>query len=158
MTSPYLSNPFVVPLFELLEETFEHVNGIYLDRGTSLFETLETISSVEASRPVSQNCATIAAQVKHVNFYLEVLEDYLLGKPVGDVDWGHIWRTTREVSPEAWDALRQQLHQTYQRLMTILKRLQAGELEGDLTYALGIVAHTAYHLGEIRQATCTVKS
>ena len=35
-------------LFKALDETFDQVHGIYLDRGTSLFETLETISAEEA--------------------------------------------------------------------------------------------------------------
>ena len=65
-------------LFELFEETFEQVHGIYLDGGTSLFETLATISAEEASLPVSATCATLAAQVEHVRFYLDVLETYLL--------------------------------------------------------------------------------
>jgi len=71
----------------LFEETFEHVHGIYLDRGTSLFETLETISAEEASRPVSAKCASIAGQVEHVRFYIEVLEKYLRGEDPGKVDW-----------------------------------------------------------------------
>ena len=36
---------FIQAFHALLRETFEEVNGIYLDRGTSLFETLETISA-----------------------------------------------------------------------------------------------------------------
>jgi len=38
---------FTIDLFELLTETFERVQGRYLDRGTSLFETLDTISAAE---------------------------------------------------------------------------------------------------------------
>ncbi|MDQ3524712.1 MAG: hypothetical protein M3451_06625, partial [Chloroflexota bacterium] len=45
------------------EETFTDVTGIFLDRGTSMFETLATISAEEASRPVGGGCANIAAQV-----------------------------------------------------------------------------------------------
>ena len=35
----------------LLDATFEESRGIYLDRGTSIFETLSTISAAEASHP-----------------------------------------------------------------------------------------------------------
>ena len=42
-----------------LTETFESVNGVYLDKGTSLFETLAEISAEDASIPVGGNCATI---------------------------------------------------------------------------------------------------
>jgi hypothetical protein len=54
----------------LLDETFDSVKGYYLDGGTSLFETLAGISAAEASIPVGGKCATLAAQVKHVAFYL----------------------------------------------------------------------------------------
>lgn len=50
---------FTKALDGLLNETFSNVQGIYLDRGTSLFETLETISAEDASRPVSATCAFI---------------------------------------------------------------------------------------------------
>ena len=59
-------------LFDILDEAFVTHHGIFLDRGTSLFETLETITAAEASIPVGGKCATLAAQVAHVNFYLEV--------------------------------------------------------------------------------------
>ena len=36
---------FTGELFPMLEETFERVHGIYLDKGTSLFETLDTITA-----------------------------------------------------------------------------------------------------------------
>src|SRR5215813_5459949 len=107
-------NRFTREYFEILSETFEQVLGIYLDRNTSLFETLEPISAEVASRPVSQDCASLAAQVKHVCFYLEVLEGHMLNKPLGKVDWGEIWRTTREVTPEEWDAIKSNLKKTYQ--------------------------------------------
>ncbi len=42
---------FKKALLDCLEETFERVSGIYLDSGTSLFETLEGVSAEEASRP-----------------------------------------------------------------------------------------------------------
>src|SRR5215216_4154325 len=91
-------------LFDILDETFVTHHGIFLDKGTSLFETLETITAAEASIPVGGKCATLAAQVAHVNFYLEVLEDYILEKDRGKVDWGDIWRRVKEVSPEEWQA------------------------------------------------------
>ncbi len=37
----------------MFDETFEQVQGMYLDKGTSLFETLATVTAEEASRPVS---------------------------------------------------------------------------------------------------------
>src|SRR3712207_4349168 len=109
---------FTKALDRLLDETFENVQGAYLDRGTSLFETLETISAEEASRPVSATCASIAAQVDHVRFYLEVLARYARGEVVGKVDWQASWRLTA-VTPEEWDALRGRVRDTHRDILAL---------------------------------------
>ena len=148
---------FTNELFEVLDETFEQVRGIYLDKGTSLFETLASISAEEASRPVSATCATIAAQVEHVRFYLDVLEQYLMKQNVGKVDWQEIWRTVQGVTPEEWEASKNRLKDSYQRVMARLKSFETWDGENEIGGALAILVHTAYHLGEIRQAMCVVK-
>lgn len=43
---------FTQALYNLLDEVFDHVHGYFLDKGTSLFETLATVSAEEASVPV----------------------------------------------------------------------------------------------------------
>jgi hypothetical protein len=138
-------------LFSVLDETFERVNGIYLDRGTSLFETLATISADEASRPISSQCASIAAQVYHVRYYLEVLSAYMRGQPPAALDWPGSWQQVTTVSPAEWDEQRQQLHATYQQVRALFASLETWDGEDELGGALAIVVHTAYHLGEIRQ-------
>ena len=147
---------FTQELYALLEETFERVRGIYLDRGTSLFETLATIAAEEASRPVSATCVSIAAQVEHVRFYLEVLERYLRGETVGRVDWQASGRLTG-VTPEEWATFQGRLGETYRSVSAVLRGFETWEGKHDIGGALAIVAHTAYHLGEIRQALCTVR-
>ncbi len=144
-------------LFDILDEAFVTHHGIFLDEGTSLFETLETITAEEASIPVGGKCATLAAQVAHVNFYLEVIEAYILNKDIGKVDWGDIWRRVSKVSPEEWTAYKDQLKETYQRILSMLQNMEDWDDERSIGGAMAIAVHTAYHLGEIRQAMCTVK-
>jgi len=146
----------VAVISNLFEETFEHVHGIYLDRGTSLFETLETISAEEASRPVSAKCASIAGQVEQVRFYIEVLEKYLREEDPGKVDWPGSWYL-KSVTDEEWAALKGMLRDRYGSAMTLIKSFESWDGENRIDDTLAIVIHTAYHLGEIRQATCTVK-
>ncbi len=140
----------------LLDETFESVQGIYLDKGTSLFETLANISAAQASLPVSEKCASLAAQVKHVNFYLEVLERYIFDNDNSQADWGEIWRNTREVTPAEWQSSIETLKTTYHRLHQRFDALEDWATERPLEGMLAIITHSAYHLGEIRQATCVV--
>ena len=64
------------------DEAFTNVTGIFLDQGTSMFETLATISAEEASRPVGGGCTTIAAQVNHTWFYLDLMNRDPLISPV----------------------------------------------------------------------------
>jgi hypothetical protein len=147
----------VQDLFDILDEAFVIHHGIFLDAGTSLFETLETITAEEASIPVGGKCATLAAQVAHVNFYVEVLEAYILKKDIGKVDWGDIWRRVNKVSPEEWQGYKDQLKQTYERFISMLQSIEDWNDERPFGGALAIAVHTAYHLGEIRQAMCIVK-
>lgn len=138
-------------LFALLEETFTTHHGMYLNKGTSFFETLETVSAAEASLPVGQTGATLAAQVAHVTFYLEVLESFTLGKDAGQVDWGAIWRTVKGVTPAEWESSKQQLRKTYERISNVLHGISEWN-ETAMGGSLSMVVHTAYHLGGIRQA------
>jgi hypothetical protein len=71
MSSQIQTDHFTNALYTAIDETFDNVHGYFLDKGTSLFETLATISAAEAFVPVSGRCATLAAQVKHVAFYLD---------------------------------------------------------------------------------------
>jgi hypothetical protein len=157
MTATISAMQFTGELLTLLTETFESVQGIYLDRGTSLMETLEGITAQEASIPVGNKCATIAAQVTHVCFYLDVLYRYIKTGQNEPVDWGEIWRTVREVTPEEWISLQERLRQAYERTKEMVQSYDRWDTENSLGGAMAIVAHTAYHLGEIRQATCTLK-
>lgn len=143
-------------VLDILDETFEHHHGIYLDRGTSLLETLATIDHRQASIPVGGRCATLAAQVAHVTYYLEVLEHDLLGQEVGKVDWTEIWRSVGAVDADEWDRLRADLDRTYRRFLAGLRAVETWQADPHLSVALAVTVHTAYHLGELRQALCVV--
>lgn len=148
---------FANNLFLLMEETFESKNhGIYLDDGTSLFETLETISSEEASIPVGGKCASLAAQVAHVTFFIESFERFALQGDNSPRDWGYIWRTVEKVTPEEWEDYKGKLKKAYLRMDKLFHENPMWN-ESSVGGALSIVIHTAYHLGEIRQALCTLK-
>src|SRR5207249_2702076 len=99
---------------------FDNVQGYFLDKGTSLFETLATISAEEASIPVGGKCATLAAQVKHVAFYLDVVEKAVRTQQNERQDWGKIWRETSAVTPEEWDALKRTLRESYNRIKALI--------------------------------------
>ncbi len=157
MTSQIQATHFTNTLFTLLDETFDNVHGHYLDKGTSLFETLATISAAEASIPVGGKCATVAAQVKHVTFYLDLVERSVRTQQFEHVDWGKIWRETSGVTPEEWDSLKISLRESYDRIKLLIHDTPEWTAEDQIGGAIATIVHTAYHLGEIRQALCTLK-
>ena len=148
---------FLNNLFSLLDETFDNTHGHYLDKDTSLFRTLETVSAQEASIPVGGKCASLAAQVTHVIFYMEVLERAAIYNDTSPVDWGEIWRTVEKVTPAEWDSLKNKLKDAYQRINKLFHENEIWN-EDTVGGTLAILVHSAYHLGEIRQALCVLKN
>lgn len=157
MSTQIQTNHFTTALYSLLDETFDNVHGIFLDKGTSMFETLATISAAEASIPVGGNCATLATQVKHVTFYLDVLEKSVRTQQFERQDWGRIWRETHAVTPAEWDALKSGLRESYNRIKTLINDTTVWPSDREIGGAIATIVHTAYHLGEIRQALCCLK-
>jgi DinB family protein len=145
-------------LLECLEETFSKVLGIYLDKRTTLYETLEGVSAAEASRAISSNSATIAAQVEHVRFYLDVLDEFMRTGIDKKNNWREIWETVREVTPEQWDDIKRRLRESHERVLATINSNETWSGEHDISAALGVLAHTAYHLGGIRQALGAIRA
>ena len=157
MSTQIQADHFTKALSMLLDETFDNVHGFYLDKGTTMFDTLAVISAEEASVPVGDKCATLAAQVKHVAFYLDVLEKAIRTQQFEPQDWDKIWRETSGVTSDEWDALKASLRESYDRVKALVNDMTEWSSEQQIGSAIGFIVHTAYHLGEIRQALCTVK-
>ncbi|MBI9051946.1 MAG: DinB family protein [Anaerolineaceae bacterium] len=154
--SAFQYNNYKHLLLEFFTETFESVKGIYLDKNTSLFETLTTISAEQASIPVGGKCATIAAQVKHIAFYLEVIEKAILDPNSPRADWDEVWRTVGVVSESEWQAIQDELRSNYNRILDLIKSTNDWPVEDEVGEMIAVIVHTAYHLGEIRQALCII--
>jgi hypothetical protein len=72
-------------------------------------------------------------------------------------DWGEIWRTVSHVTPDEWQAIQGELRINYNRILDLIKEWPAWKDESEIAGTMAVIAHTAYHLGEIRQALCTLK-
>ena len=145
-------------ILEFLKETFEDVMGIYLDKGTSIFETLEHVTAEEASTRVSNRRASVAAHVKHVAFYLRVLQKSVRGETVGKVNWLEIWENDRPVTPEQWRAVIGELREEYANITRMVKDPATWGNEDALGGYTAMVVHTAYHLGSIRYALGVIRT
>lgn len=137
-------------LLIMLDEAFSgsaSPQSFFTDKGTSLFETLDGIDAATASRTFSDRASTITAQVNHIRFYLDVLMEGLQSgwKPA---DWPGSWQVG-EVSEAEWQDLVDRLKASYAqvRAFAATNETWSGDFIGG---GIAIVAHTAYHLGEIR--------
>ncbi|MCU0465737.1 MAG: DinB family protein [Anaerolineae bacterium] len=157
MNTPVTLDYLTKAILFSLRETVEDGDGAYLDTGTSLFETLATISAAEASLPVGKTCATLAAQVDHTRFYIDVMLGRMSRTNTGPADWDDIWDNVAAVTPDEWSAIIQRLRASYDALVDYLSQPTVWQNDDNLDGALAILAHTAYHLGEIRQALCTLR-
>jgi hypothetical protein len=138
------------PLKQLFDETFTQVHGIFLDKGTTLFQTLDGITAEEASKTISSNSATIAAQVEHLRFYLDVLNTYIREKEIGKVNWREIWETVGAVTPGEWETIKTRLQGSHAEVLKTINSFEDWDDEYEIGGALSILTHTAYHLGGIR--------
>jgi hypothetical protein len=141
---------FRTSLLTILEEIFEQVHGYVLDPETSLFETLATVSAEEASQPISARCACLAAQVNHVRFYIDVMMESVKEGTDVRADWDASWQVG-PVTEEEWQDLVARLRAAYQEVRAFAQAFDAWD-EQFVGGAFALVAHCAYHLGEIRQA------
>ena len=141
---------FIKSIAYLFRETFEGSpegqGSAYLDRGVGFFSVLESLSAGQVS--LSVNGSTIAAQTEHAKFYLDRLCEYLTGRSE-PVNWEQSW-LIESVNEEEWAALRGSVRRSYENcLRTIAEKPEWPEQS--VGEALAMLAHTAYHLGSIRQ-------
>lgn len=139
----------------LLRETFEGSPdgqaSAYLDRGVGFFSTLGSVSADAASKEFAGT--TIAAQTEHAKFYLDRLCEFINGR-TERVNWEDSW-LIETVNDTEWDALRQTVRKSYENVLRCLASIDDWT-EDRTGMAIGMVAHTAYHLGAIRQIVKSV--
>ncbi len=116
-----------------------------------LLRQLDSISAEAASTRPMPGKTTIAAHVDHVHYGLALLNRWAAGEanPWADADWNASWQRTA-VSDAQWRTLRDYLRRQAE---TWRQHVAARTEWTDLTAAgaLSSAAHTAYHLGAIRQ-------
>ena len=133
----------------VLNETFTgpgDSDGMFLNTGTGLLETLEGISSEEASTEVSG--ATVAAHARHLRLYLDVMMDCISGK-IRMPDWQAGW-LEKTVSEKEWAELRDGIRSSVRNAEKVINKISVWNKDAT-TLVMSLSAHSAYHLGAIRQ-------
>ena len=115
-----------------------------------LLRSLDAISAADASRS-SNGGATIAAHAQHVRYGLSLMNRWATegGDPFTEATWDEAWKISA-VDPAQWNDIRHGLREEAHRWRQALG--EGREATGvELTGMIASVAHTAYHLGAIRQ-------
>jgi hypothetical protein len=144
-----------VVIGQLLSVLVEALDGpgqwaYFADDG--LTGTLITISAADASRPVAGS--SIAAHVHHVVFALAASAAWIRGDR-SPHHWNKSWEV-RTVDDAAWTRLREQLRVRCEELRQAIEAHAGDNLEA-MGGAIGAIAHTAYHLGAIRQKAAYIR-
>lgn len=142
-------------LVKLLVELFDGPPGseaFVLNPGDpGLLRELDGLSAEAASSRPMPGQTTIAAHTDHVLYGLSLLNRWAAGEenPWASADWEASWRRGT-VTAEQWQSLRDKLRSAAADWKRHVSERTAWE---DLTAcgALASAAHTAYHLGAIRQ-------
>lgn len=150
MNMDIAKDAFLKSVLYLLRETFEGSpegqGSTFLDRGVGFFNTLEKLSAEQVSREFG--ATTIAAQTEHAKFYLDRLCEFMTGR-TERVNWEQSWLID-EVDDTEWNALRDSVRKSYENTLRCIAGIENWS-EDNVGIAIGMVAHTAYHLGAIRQ-------
>lgn len=141
---------FLKDVLVVLRETFEGSpdgqGSAYLDRGIGFINTIDNLSAEQVSKIIVDT--TIAAQTEHAKFYLDRLCEFMTGR-TESVNWEQSW-LIETVNETEWNALRDAVKKSYENVLRTIAGIETwdGSNVGD---PIAIIAHTAYHLGAIRQ-------
>ena len=137
-------------LREAFEGSPEGMPSAFLDRGVGFFSTLDHLSAERASR--HSHGTTVAAHTEHAKFYIDRLCEFINGR-TERVNWEDSW-LIETVNDTEWEALRASVRKAYENALQCLASVEDWN-ESTAGMAVGMVAHTAYHLGAIRQIAKT---
>lgn len=148
---------FLKDILLILHETFEGSPegepSAFLDQRTGVFSTIESLDAAQVSESI--NSTSIVAHVEHLKFYLDRLVEFIEGREE-PVNWDQSWLIDT-VDADEWDTLRAGVRNSYENSLRCLASVEVWD-EDRIGEAIAMIAHSAYHLGAIRQMAKTVRT
>jgi hypothetical protein len=144
-------------LFAVLREAFEGPRerwSYFTDNRpeAGLFGTLASLDEAKVSRPLG--ASTIAAHVNHMIFAMEAAAAEISGDTTPR-NWKESWALST-VDAEQWERLLGRLRTAFSALNTAIA-LNGVESTEAIGASIGALAHSAYHLGAVRQKVLFLK-
>ena len=141
---------FLKDVLFVLRETFEGSpegeGSAYLDHGIGVLPAIEKLSAEQVSTYFGET--TIAAHTEHAKFYLDRICEFLKGR-TEKVNWEQSW-LIETVNDDEWNFLRAGVKKSYENVLLTFAEIENWN-QDNIGDAVAIVAHSAYHLGAIRQ-------
>lgn len=137
----------------MVKETFEGppvpVKGSWFtssEPNSGIFGVIEGMSCGQASLPV--HGTTLAAHTDHIRYHMWGTNEILKNGKQPEMDWGKSW-DIHSVDELQWNHIQEGLRNEY---LTLLESIDTFEWNEPLANeVLSSLAHSAYHLGAIRQ-------
>ncbi len=149
-----MSQPdFRTPLAILFREVYEgkHIDKdytLFVQGGKGIFNTLEQVTAEQASKKPSAECSSIFAHLNHARHYLSLFMAGVRGEEV-DLDWDATW-AKQTCTEEEWAHLAKDMRREYEETYEYIQNGDLSKDEDLPMYALGELAHAAFHLGAVR--------
>ena len=150
MDKPAINAPAASLLFEIIDGPADPkwTWVVSTEPGSDLLGTLARFSAAQASAAPAPGRRSAAAHAAHLRFALELAARRLLGENP-DADWDGSWEPG-VVDDADWTRLQDQIRAASARLREVIANGEAWE-QMAFQGIIATVAHTAYHLGAIRQ-------
>lgn len=143
----------------MVKETFEGppvpVKGSWFtssEPNSGIFGVIERLSSDQAS--MSIHGTTLAAHTDHIRYHMWGTNEILKNGKQPEMDWGKSW-DIHSVDKQQWNRIQEGLRNEYLTLLESIDVIEWNELLAN--EVLSSLAHSAYHLGAIRQMLKVVK-
>ena len=146
------NSSFTGPFLVMPAEAFgvsEMPSGYFLDTGQSgLMGTINALDARTACAARTRDDPSIAAHCGHILYLFRFYAAFERGETPA-ADWPGSWKTP-DLDDAGWDTLRHELQTEYETLVDWLQKREAWPDQA-LGASMMLLAHCAYHVGEIKQ-------
>ncbi|MCT6925364.1 hypothetical protein [Metasolibacillus sp.] len=144
----------------MIKETFEGppipVKGSWFtnpEPNSGIFGVLEESTFDEASLLI--HGTTLAAHTDHIRYHMWGTNGILNTGKQPKMEWEKSWEI-QAVDEEQWAQIQKDLHNEYQVLLQAIDAIEENEVLSNVV--IPSLAHSAYHLGAIRQMLKIIKA
>lgn len=145
---------YMAAMTQLFKEAFEgrpegQSHTWFVEGTEGMFDALDAVDSVRASKRASPECGTIYAHLNHARYALWLSNSYIRGEAPAS-DWEGSW-AKQECSDEEWNQLGIDMRREFNDIVAFFETRPNWPEQDWLLGAMALLPHMAYHLGAVQQ-------